>query len=129
MDEPIVFISRLRVKEGKLEGYRQFYRHGAQLIEESKPGTVVFLAYANEDGSEVTIVHIFPNAEAMEHHVQGADERAKAAFEFLEPPHGWEILGRPSEVTMEMMRHAAGSRTTLMVRPQPLGGYLRLTSG
>jgi quinol monooxygenase YgiN len=129
MAKPIVFISTLRVREGKLEGFKQHYRQGAQLIEASKPGTVAFLAYLNEDGSEVSIVHVFPDAEAMELHVQGADERAKKTYEFLEPPHSWEILGRPSETVLEMMKQAAASRTTLTVKPQLLGGYIRLRSG
>jgi len=41
-------------------------------VEEELPGTLAHLAYADEGGSEVTIVHIFPNPEAMGPHMKKA---------------------------------------------------------
>lgn len=32
----------------------------------------------------MSIVHVFPDAESMELHLQGVDELAKKAFEFME---------------------------------------------
>ena len=71
MSGPIVFISHQRVKEGKLDAYKQSYREYIGIIKAVKPGTVAHLAYVNEDGSEVTMVHVFPDAEAMDLHFQG----------------------------------------------------------
>ena len=71
MSEPIVFISNQRIKEGKLDEYTQAYRQVAELTEANKPGTVAHLAYVNEDGTEMSIVHVFPDAESMELHMQG----------------------------------------------------------
>ncbi len=84
MSEPIVFISHNRVKEGKLDGFKQAYREAAELMEANKPGTITFLAYVNEEGTEVSIVHVFPDANSMDHHMQGVAERAKETAEFLE---------------------------------------------
>jgi hypothetical protein len=39
---------------------------GHESLEAEKRRTVVFLAYLSEDGAEVTIVHVFPGAEAMD---------------------------------------------------------------
>ena len=125
MSEPIVFISHLRIKSGKLDECKQFVQRGATLMESSKPGTVAFLAYLNEDGTEVSFVHLFPDAEAMERHMEGAGDRARAAYELLEPA-GFEIYGKAPEAILEMLKRASGSGATLRVKPQPLAGYIRL---
>jgi len=71
MSEPIVFISNQRIKEGKLDGYKQYYRQVAELTEADKPGTVAHLAYVNEDGTELSIVHIIPDAGSIDAHARG----------------------------------------------------------
>ncbi len=128
MSQPLVFISHHRIKEGKLDGLKQLSRQVFEQIEAIKPGTVAFLGYFNEEGTEVSFVHVFPDAEAMELHMQGVGERANKAYEFIEP-QAFEIYGRPSDQVLEMMKQAAGSGAALIVQPQPLGGYLRLKSG
>jgi hypothetical protein len=65
----------------------------------------------------------------MDLHFEGAEERSKLAYEFLEP-RGWEIYGRPSEAALEAMRRAAASaEVTLTVQAEYSGGFLRLSSG
>ncbi len=128
MSGPIVFISNQRIKEGKLDEYTQAYRQVAELTEANKPGTVAHLAYVNKDGTEMSIVHIFPDAESMELHMQGVDELAKKAYEFMEIV-SFEIYGKPSDTVLERMLKIAGSGVTLNIKPQPIGGYIRLKSG
>jgi hypothetical protein len=62
MSGPIVFISHNAVKESKLEGFRDAFGEVGEALDAEKPGTVVFLAFADEDGSEVSVVHVFPDA-------------------------------------------------------------------
>lgn len=128
MSEPIVFISHSRIKEGKLDGFKQYNRPGAEWIEANKPDTVAFLVYVNEDGTEVSIIHVFPDGDAMSLHMQGVGDRAKGAYEFLEPV-SIEIYGTPTEAVLEMMKQITGSGVALSLNPQSLGGYIRLTSG
>ncbi len=97
----------------------------APMLERDKPGTLVFLAYANEDGTEADVVHVFPDAEAMARHLEGASERAAASMKVIETI-GYEIYGSPSEPVLETMRgFATTSGADLRVRPDHLGGYLR----
>ncbi len=129
MPEPIVFISHFNVREGQLEGFEDLSRAAQSALEEEKPRTVVFLSYLNEDRSALTFVHVFPDADAMDVHFEGAAERAAAAYEFIEPA-GWEIYGRPNTGALEAMREAAArSNVDLVVQPRSMGGFLRLTSG
>jgi hypothetical protein len=129
MSEPIVFISHFRIKEGKLDAYRQLQRDVAGQLKEDKPRTLVFLIYMNQDGTQMTAIHVFADAESMDLHVQGSEERSRAAYEFL-VPDGWEIYGTPSDHVVEMMRQAAASSgVTLIVQAEHAAGFLRLTSG
>ncbi len=124
MSEPIVFISNQRVKEGKLEGYKQYYRQVAEQAQADKPSTIAHLAYLNEEGSELSIIHIFPDAEAMELHMRGVDELAKKAYEYVEIL-GFEIYGKPADPVLERMMQIVGSRIALNIKPQLIGGYIR----
>ena len=66
----------------------------------AKPDTVAFLSYIDEDGSQVSIIHVFADAAAMDRHFEGADERTVQAFQYL-VPRGWEVYGQPSEAALQ----------------------------
>lgn len=126
MSEPVVFISHFGIKEGTLEDLRRLSEEVIESLRQDKPRTVLFLAYLDDEGTQVSFLHAFPDAESMDLHFEGADERAEAAYRYLEP-RGWEIYGRPSEAALESMRQAsAGAGVPLTVLPDHLGGFLRL---
>ena len=125
MSEAIVFISHNRVKPGQFDGLRSFAPEITDIIRESKPGTEVFLSYADPEGTEAHVIHVFPDAEAMQRHLEGLDERASKAFEFMETT-AYEIYGSPGDQILEMMRGMAASMgVALAVWPNNLAGYLR----
>ena len=125
MSGPIVFISHNAVKDGKLEGFRDAFGEVAEALNAEKPGTVVFLAFADEDGSEVSVVHVFPDADAMGRHLEGVQERTGTAVEFIKTT-GYEIYGAPSEPVLDAMRGFSTSEgVPLQVQTDHIGGYLR----
>jgi len=124
MSKPIVFISNLRIKEGKLDMFKEAFPQVAEEIKIDKPGTVAFLAYINEDGTEATVVHVFPDGESMALHLQGAGERAKRSAEWLQAVR-WEIYGDPGDEVMEEMKKFAASGIAMTVKPHSVGGYIR----
>ena len=125
MSNPIIFVSNQRIKEGKLEEFKKNYLQVAAMMEATKPGTAAHLAYLNEDGTKASIVHIFPDAESMELHMKGVDGLAKKAYQFMEI-ESFEIYGRPSDNILAEMMQIAGSGVTLNIKPQSVGGYIRL---
>jgi hypothetical protein len=128
MSEPIIFISNQRVKEGKLEGYKDYYRQVADQARQHKPGTLAHIAYHNEAGTELSIIHIFSDAESMELHMKSVDELAKKAYEYVEIL-SFEIYGQPTEAVLERMMQIVGSGIALNIRPQIIGGYVRFKAG
>ena len=128
MSKPVVFISHFGIKEGALDDLKRLSEKVIEQIREDKPRTVLYLAYVDEQGTEASFLHAFPDAEAMDLHFEGVNERVAAAYRYLEP-RGWEIYGLPSEGAMETMRQAAaGSGVALTILPEPLVGFLRLQS-
>ena len=124
MTQPIVFISHSAIRDGQVEGLRAFIRRSAPMLAPDQPGTVAFLAYLDEEGSEVSIVHMFPNAEAMNAHLDGVQERSAAADAFIEIT-AYEIYGSPDPQVLQMMRaFAEQSDVPLAVHPEHVGGYL-----
>ena len=126
MPDPIVFISRNRIKDGMLAEFKQHYQNSIPLTMAAKPGTQVQLAYLSEDGNQVDIVRLFPNVEALDLQLQGADERSKLTYQFIEPT-GVEIYGSPSDFAMQMMKKVAGSGIKVSIFPEYMGGFVRQT--
>jgi quinol monooxygenase YgiN len=124
MSDPIVFISRNRIKEGKADDFRQHYQDSVQPILDGKPNTSAQLAYENEEATEFTVVRLFPNADALDQQIQGADERSRKTYEFIEPI-AIEIFGAPNPATLEKMRKIAGSGVVVKISPNYRGGFIR----
>jgi quinol monooxygenase YgiN len=124
MPEPIVFISRNKIKPGMTDAFRQHYRDSLAPIMAGKPNTLAQVAYENEAADVVTIVRLFPDADALDQQIQGADQRSKKAYELIEPL-SIEIFGSPNPATVEMMKKVAGSGITVSVSPNYVGGFIR----
>ena len=123
MTEPIIFVSRNKIREGKAEEFKNKYLASVPVTMDAKPGTIVQLAYQNEF-NEVTIIRLFPSAEALDHQLQGAEDRSKVIYELIEPT-GIEIYGSPSIVTVEKMKKIAGSGIPVSISQSYLGGFIR----
>jgi hypothetical protein len=125
MDRPITFISRFRVKPGHADAFRAMWDSVAASLEATKPATTVYLGYLNGDATALTIVHVFPDADSMAAHFAGADDRAAAAYEHIEPA-GWEVLGSPHPEGIAMLQAAAAQAgVPLRWDADGLGGFLR----
>jgi uncharacterized protein YbjT (DUF2867 family) len=93
MPEPIVFISRFSIKEGELDALKDHAHAVSADIQASKPRTLVFLSYLDPDRHTVSFVHAFADDDSMDRHIEGAGDRSRAAYAFIEP-RGWESTER-----------------------------------
>jgi hypothetical protein len=124
MSEPIVFISRNKIKDGKANEFKKHYQDSLQPIFDGKPATLAQLAYEDEEATEFTIVRLFHTADALDLQIQGADERSKKTYTFIEPI-SIEIFGTPNPATLEMMKKIAGSGVVVKISPNYMGGFIR----
>ena len=125
MTQPIVFITRSRVKENRHEEFDTFFREHVPVINYGDPGTVALLSYLTEDGRELHIVHVFPHAAAFDAHLNEVEERDRLSGDYLEGL-AWEIYGAPSaEALQGLQQRAAENGVDIAVYPDNFGGYLR----
>ena len=107
MSKPLIYISTWKIKEGRLEDYKRFVKELMELVETKEPQLIAFNVFFNEDETEMTSIHVHPDAASMDFHMQvmaqvvGEDmvewiERA----DFLGPKH-IEIYGTPSAALLE----------------------------
>ena len=125
MPEPIIFIANQKIKSGKTEEYKKIYQEVGEWMEANKPQTAAHIAYVSEDGMEASVVHIFPDVEAMEKHMQNLGDLGAKAFTLMEIV-GFDVYGAPSKMVMEAMLKMVGPGAKVNLRPQPAGGYIRL---
>ncbi len=125
MPDPIVFVSHSRVKEGRLEAFRKMSEEMFPMLEASKPGTVLHYGYASEDGSELSFVHVFPDADSMDAHFKDAGDRVRSAMDYIET-YQFVVYGEASEQALGMLGGVPG--VELVVYPDSFGGYLRLAT-
>lgn len=128
MTVPIVFISVNRIKEGRKEDFLQHYLASIPPTRVNKPETLVQLGYLNDGGDEYTVVRVFPSAEALDKQLQGADDRSRITYQFIEPTR-LEIYGAPSSYTLDMVKKVAGSGIEVRIWPEYVGGFVRLSTG
>jgi hypothetical protein len=129
MPDPIVFISRSRILDGQLEPFRALFADGMRALAADNPGTVAQVAFASDDGTELVIVHVFPDADAFDRHLEGVAERSQMAKTFI-ATRAFEIFGAPSDTARAMMEGAAAaSGITISFHAEYFGGFLRLEEG
>ena len=126
-NEAVVFVSHFEVKPGHLPAFRAMWDSVVVGLESSKPRTAAYVGYLTEGGAELTIVHVFPDGDALASHVFGADDRARAAYEHIQPA-GWEVYGpAPEEFISQLGEAALAAGVDLVIQPTAAGGFLRTT--
>lgn len=103
MTGPFIFIATNRLKEGKLEAERTRVPGLSEFIEANEPRLVAFNEYANDDGTEVGVVQVHPDADSFEFPVGVVRERAARAYgETLDATTTIQVFGTPTETILEM---------------------------
>ena len=126
MSGPFIFIATNRLKPGKLAAERKRVPGLVDLIEASEPRLIAFNEYASEDGTEVAVVQIHPDADSMVFHMQVVAERAAAAYaETVDATTSIQVFGMPSNAVLEMLERQAGAGVPLRVKSSHLGGFTR----
>jgi hypothetical protein len=96
---------------------KQLTRNVTRRLEAEKPRTVLFLSYVDVERGVASFLHAFPDTDAMDVHVEGADERSSRACELIEPL-GCEIYGGPSDTALGNMRRDLRRHLLTKATPQ-----------
>jgi hypothetical protein len=126
MSGPFIFIATNRLKPGKLADERRRVPGLVDFVEENEPRVIAFNEYANDDGTEVAVVQIHPDADSMALHLEVIAERAAAAYsETVAATTGIQVFGMPSTAVLDVLERQAGAGVPLTVKSSHLGGFTR----
>lgn len=127
MSTPLVFIFTARIREGKLDGYRQYAREHAAFAERAHPGILAFHLFLSEDQREVAAVQVHPDADSMDIWMKDVvSEHGQTAYEFLE--QGTErslVYGTLNDHTLAGIRQYG---VEVDLNPEHLAGFTRLAA-
>jgi NAD-dependent oxidoreductase involved in siderophore biosynthesis len=127
MSGPFIFIATNRLREGKLAAEGERARDLSSFIEANEPQLLAFNEYANEEGTEVGVVQMHPDAPSMELHMEVVAERAARAYaETLDATTSIQVYGEPSDAVLEMLSRQAGAGVPMMVKRHHIGGFSRI---
>jgi hypothetical protein len=75
VNEPVAYVSTWRIKEGNFEDFRRFHAELVKIVDEDEPRVIAFLAFANEDGTEMTNIHVFAETATVDSHMEVLAEK------------------------------------------------------
>jgi hypothetical protein len=129
MPEPFIFIGTHRLKEGGLEAARKMSHWLNELVESNEPRVIAFNAYVNDEGTELAVVQVHPDADSMVFHMRLLSQHITGAYEDEGPlaeTLSIQLYGDPGENALKMIRQF-NPGLPLVVKPHGLGGFTRST--
>ena len=133
MSEPLIYISTWKVKEGRLEDYKQFAKQLMEIFEAKEPQLIAINIFVNEDGTEMTSIQVHPDAASMDFHMQIVNQALGEEMndwvgraDFLEPKR-FEVYGTPSTKLLEADNPAVEAGIPREIKPQLIAGFTRTT--
>ena len=131
MAQPVIYVSTWRIMEGKFQEYQRFYAELLKVVEENEPRLIAVHLFANEDGTEITVIHLHPDTAAVDDHMQVLAEKMglladdlTEALRFLEPVR-IEVYGTPGDRAMEMDKPLMEAGVPFTFKPRHVGGFTR----
>ena len=123
MGEPLIVITKSRVKEGRAEDVAKWHERIDSIVQHNEPQIIAFHAFLSEDGTEMTTIQVHPDTASMEFHMQVLRENWDDSFseyaQLLEI-QSVEYYGSPAEGALNMDRESG-----LTVYKRHIGGVTR----
>ena len=127
MSKPLIVVSTFKVKEGKVEDLKRYYKKVIGIVEPNEPQLIAFHGFLNEDGTEMTSIQVHPDTASMDFHMQvlrnNWDDQFSKYGQMLEVIRV-DYYGTPPESSREMDR---GMAANVGLKPQHIAGFTRST--
>lgn len=106
MTDPIHYVDRSDIREGKLAEVRSRLRELAAFIEEREPQLIAYHCCIDEAESTMTVLAVHPDSASMELHMALGGPKFKA-FGPLIRLRSIDVYGRPSRAVVEQLHRKA----------------------
>lgn len=125
MTAPLIHVFSVAVKDGQVDGFRQYAEEHVEFVEARHPRLLAFHHYLSEDGRTAYAVQIHPDSDSMAYFMTNVvAEHGVKAYEFVEQgTERSDVYGTLDGALQDQMRQFG---VTLDLRPHHLGGFTRL---
>jgi quinol monooxygenase YgiN len=127
MSQPFIYIGTFRLKPDTLDAFEERCGQLAEFIEANEPRMLAFNVYADEDGTEASVVQVHPDADSMVFHMRLLRDHIASAGDddsAIDVQTSNQIYGTPNETVLEMIEQFDPG-VPLIVKPRPLDGFTR----
>ncbi|MFF8381515.1 hypothetical protein ACF07V_35995 [Streptomyces sp. NPDC015661] len=106
MTEPLFYIDRSSILEGRIEEARDGMRDLAAFVAEREPQLLAYHFYLDEAESTMSVVAVHPDSASMELHLEVGGPKFRA-FGALIRMRSIDVYGRPSPAVVDRLREKA----------------------
>ena len=127
MSEPIIYIDRSNIREGKLEEVKAALPRLVEFVDAHEPQLLAYGMYLDPEGMSMTVTAIHPDTTSLELHLAVGGQEFRR-FAGLIDLRSIEVFGRPSDAALEELQRKAaapGEGGTVTVHERVAGFFLR----
>jgi hypothetical protein len=129
MSEPIVYIDRSEILDGKMEELKEGIGELVEFVYAHEPQLISYGFFINEEAARMTVVAVHPDSASLEFHMEIAGPAFGKLSGFIRLVT-IEVYGRPSEKAVGQLRQKAqmlGEGESVFVE-EPQAGFARFPS-
>jgi hypothetical protein len=129
MSEPIYYVDRSEIVEGKLEELRAAIKELVEFVYANEPQLISYGFFFNDESTRMTVVGVHPDSASLEFHLDVAGPAFRRMTGFIQL-QSIEIYGRVSDKALNQLRHKAQmlGTTASVSAHEPHSGFARFPS-
>lgn len=106
MSDPIVYIDRSMIREGRLDDLKDAVDALVKFIDAREPQLLYYGFFINEEASRMTVVAVHPDSASLELHMEVGASAFRGFVDLIELD-SIEVYGEPSDEVVERLREKA----------------------
>ena len=127
MSDAIVYIDTADVREGAAEELKAGMKELADFVDANEPRLIAYNVYLSDDGTRMTVVHVHPDSESLEYHMEVAGPVFRQFVELV-TLSSIHLYGEPSKKLLKQLHEKARllGRGAVLVEVEALhAGFIR----
>ena len=101
-----MYVDTSDVREGALEELKPAMKELVDFVQANEPRIIAYNVYLSDDGSRMTVVHVHPDSESLEYHMEVAGPVFRRFVELV-TLSSIHIYGEPSEKVLRQSHEKA----------------------
>jgi hypothetical protein len=124
MSQPFIFITSHTLREDRLDDFPEMNRRFLDFVEAYEPRPIGLHVYANEEGTQVSLVQVHPDADSMEFHLHVVGALLREALELVSTDRV-QVYGNPGDRARKVLEQIAAAGVPVSIAERPLAGFSR----